>query len=349
MKILISIGIATLLLASCTKEGIKDGGRGNVIDFRATITKVSETNIQNFDEFTATAMYADGTRHFENEVFERLGLYFSSGIDYYWPSDGSTLYFYAWSPNTQKIGGTLTLSAEEKTLTGFTTNANISEQVDFISATSNGSISTAASGVELNFKHNLSQIEIKSRIGSVGYTYEIKGIRIANILSSGDFDFDTREWSNVSTLNTYSVEYSSKTLDELSTSLMKSNGDNAMFIPQDITPWDPVNDPTNEAKGAYIAVLARIKTTSGAKIYPLNGDFDWIAVPIGNNNITSWESGLRYIYTLDWSTGSGYVYPEKQEYEDGYEGIDIYTAGMKIMSTVLSLDATVNEWVEKPL
>ena len=344
MKRIITIGMAILTLAACTKDNLKENVKGNIIDFRAVLTKVAETNTQNFDEFVATALYEDGTRHFENEVFERLGQYYYSGTDYYWPTNGSTLYFYAWAPGMQKLGGTLTLSPEAKTLTGFTTNSNISDQVDFISAVGSGNSSTASMGVEMNFKHNLSQIEIKSRTANSGYIYEIKGVRIANVLSSGDFDFETGTWSNVGTKTSYSVEYSTRTLDELSTSLMKTNGDNAMLIPQDITPWDPVNDPTNTANGAYIAVLARISTTLGAKIYPLVGDYDWIAVPLGGGSTNSWESGLRYIYTLDWSTGGGYVYPEKPAYGNDYQGIDVFTAGKKIMSSAISLGVKVNSW-----
>ena len=344
MKRIITIALALLTLAACSKDYLKENDKGKVIDFRAALTKVAETNTQNFDEFVATAQYADGTCFFENEVFERLGQYYSSGTDYYWPTDGTTLYFYAWAPEMEKIGGTLTLNSTNKTLTGFTTNPNISEQVDFISAVGSGNINTAATGVELNFKHNLSQIEIKSRSEKGGYKYEIKGIRIANVLSSGDFDFETGTWSNVGTKTNYSVEYPSRTINEVSSSLMMTNGDNAMLLPQDITPWDPVIDPTNEAKGAYIAVLASISTTLGAKVYPLERDYDWIAVPLGNGIVNSWESGLKYVYTLDWSTGGGYVYLEKPDYGDDYQGIDIFTAGMKIMSSTIDLGINVNSW-----
>lgn len=333
------------MLAACATDDLKDNVTGNVIDFRATTTKATETTTLNFESFTCTALTSDGFYHFENEEFERTGSYYNSATEYFWPSDGSALSFYAWAPESDRTGGTLTITSSDKKLTGFTVNPNISDQIDFISAKAVGNGNDNASGMELNFNHNLSQIEVKSRSANTGYIYKIKGIRFGNILSSGDFDFETGTWSNLQTLSSYTVEYSTpKTIDELSTSLMKTNGDNAMFIPQDLTPWDPENDPTNTAKGAYIAILARITTNTNAIIYPLVGEYDWIAVPLGDANIGNWESGLRYIYTLDWSTGGGYVYPEKPAYGDGYTGVDIFVAGKKIMTSAIVLGLEVSGW-----
>ena len=341
------IGIAALMLAACTADGLKERSRGKVIDFRATTaTKVAETTTSNFDSFTCTAINSDGGYHFENEVFERIGgVYYYSATDYYWPSDGENLDFYAWSPAAENLPGTVSIDATDKKLTGFTADPDISEQVDFISATASGNGIDNASGLELNFSHNLSQIEVKSRSKNTGYIYKIKGVRFGNIFSTGDFDFETGEWSNITDKATYTVEYSTEyTIDELTTTVMKVNGDNAMFVPQEITSWDPVNDPTNTAAGAYIAVKARITTSTGIIIYPLEGDYDWVAVPIQTNTMSNWESGYRYIYTLDWSTGGGYVYPEKPAYGDDYTGIDIFDAGEQIMSTSISLGLVVHSW-----
>lgn len=345
MNRLMITGAVMLLLTACTTDNLKESSRGQKIDFRASTTKATEITIANFNSFICTAINENGDYHFIDEEFERLGSIYSSATDYYWPSDGSSLNFYAWSPSVEQLGGTLTITPTEQKLTGFTCNTDISSQVDFISSVCSGDKQNNASGVELSFSHNMSQIEVKTRSANPGYIYKIKGVRLGNILSSGDFDFETGTWSNISNLNTYTVEYANaRTIDELSTSLMKVNGDNAMLIPQDITPWDPESDPTNAAKGAYIAVKARITTTTGRIIYPLEGEYDWIAVPLGDGYVTNWESGLRYIYTLDWSTGGGYVYPEKPAYPDSYQGYDCFSAGDKIMSTPIVLGLSVSSW-----
>ena len=334
-----------MIMAACTTDNLKEDSRGQKIDFRASTTKATEITIANFNSFICTAINENGEYHFVDEEFERLGSFYSSATDYYWPSDGATLNFIAWSPSVEQLGGTMTVTPSEQKITGFACNPDISSQVDFISSVGSGNKQTCGSGMELSFSHNMSQIEIKTRSANPGYIYKITGIRLGNILSSGDFDFETSTWSNVSNLNTYTVEYANaRTIDELSTSLMKVNGDNAMLIPQDITPWDPENDPTNSAKGAYIAVKARITTDTGIVIYPLEGEYDWIAVPLGDGYVSNWESGLRYIYTLDWSTGGGYVYPEKPAYPDSYQGYDCFSAGDKIMSTPIVLGLSVGNW-----
>ena len=345
MKRLMITGAAMMIMAACTTDNLKENSRGQKIDFRASTTKATELTTANFNSFICTAINENGDFHFSDEEFERLGTYYSSATDYYWPSDGSTLNFYAWSPSVDQIGGTLSITATEQKLTGFTCNPDISQQVDFISSTGSGNKVNSVAGMELNFNHNMSQIEVKTRSANTGYIYSITGVRIGNVLSSGDFDLKTGTWSNLNTLNSYTVEYAeARTLDELSTSLMKVNGDNAMLIPQEVTPWDPENDPTNTAKGSYIAVKVRITTATGEIIYPLVGEYDWIAVPLGNGGVTNWESGLRYIYTLDWSTGGGYVYPEKPAYPADYEGKDCFDAGEKVMSTPMALGISVDGW-----
>jgi hypothetical protein len=84
---------------------------------------------------------------------------------------------------------------------------------------------------------------------------------------------------------------------------MKEEGNNAMLIPQQLIPWDPIADKTNDAKGAYLSVYAQITTKSGSRIYPKSAgmDYGWMAVPID----TKWEAGYKYVYTLDFTNGAG--------------------------------------------
>ena len=87
-----------------------------------------------------------------------------------------------------------------------------------------------------------------------------------------------------------------KTLDEAvkltadAVSLMA--GDNATLIPQQLTAWD-TDEQENASKGAYIAVLVKITTKSGAQVYPFasdptdaNAGYAWAAIPVS----TLWEA-----------------------------------------------------------
>ena len=70
-----------------------------------------------------------------------------------------------------------------------------------------------------------------------------------------------------------------------------------MLIPQNL-----------ENTEAYIAVCVQIKTKDGALVYPrpttdnlISAEYEWVYVPID----TEWESGYRYVYTLDFTNGAG--------------------------------------------
>ena len=98
---------------------------------------------------------------------------------------------------------------KRQTLTSFSPKDNIAEQVDLIYATATGKKSTnEANGVKLDFKHMLSQIEIKAKNDNKGYVYKVKGVKIAYIKKQGNLNFDKavsetatekeNAWSNLS-------------------------------------------------------------------------------------------------------------------------------------------------------
>ncbi len=331
---------AVLALVSCTADHLKEQNKGRVIDFHIATTRATETTAANFTSFEVTALNPEGNAWFTEEEFTKDGEYFYSATDHYWPSDGTQLTFYAYSPVSSSINGTVLIDAEKQVVTGFSVEDDITDQIDFISATATGDVNNSASGVELTFNHNLAQIEIKARNSNSGYVYKVTGVRLGNITSDGEFDFKTSEWSTGHTKKNYTAEYTTpKELSILSTSLMDPTGNNAMFIPQTITPWDTESDPTNTGKGAYIAVKIQITTAVGARIYPLVNDYDWVAVPV---ETIEWEAGYRYVYTLDFSKSGGYVYPEKEAPAEG--STDTFVAGDRVMGDQMRLGVKVEYW-----
>lgn len=90
-----------------------------------------------------------------------------------------------------------------------------------------------------------------------------------------------------------------------------------MLIPQTLTPWSPTGDPDNVAREAYLSVLIQITTADGAQVYPFPSDtkkdengqkrqYAWASIPLSG----TWEAGKKYVYTLDFSNGAGYVDPD---------------------------------------
>ena len=325
-----------MALASCAKDGVKEVNNGRAIDFRvATQTRATETTTANLSTFYVTAIDKKGSNYFTNAAFTKIEEYFSSSPAYYWPGDGSDLTFYAYAPAAETLGATVSIDNTAKTLAGFSPAAEFADQKDFVTATATGNKTNETSGVALTFDHQLTQIEVKARNANEAYVYKIKGVRIAQPLSKANFDFTTKQWTPTTDKAIYQIQYSNEiTLNTYGQCIMKTEGDNAMLIPQQLVAWDPENDKTNTAKGAYLSVYAQIETAEGSRVYPnVDGmEYAWLAVPID----TKWEAGYKYVYTLDFTNGAGYSDPL-----DGPE------TGGSVLGGAIKFTMEVNPWGDK--
>lgn len=327
-KNLFFAAMATLAMVSCSQEeqaGLEQNGRG--IDFRAALaTRATETTTANLSSFWVTAIDANNANYFTDQAFTKDGNYFTSSPAYYWPE--GTVNFYAYSPSATDLGGTLTINNTTKTLADFSPAAAIADQKDFVTAHATGNKGdNEASGVELTFKHQLSQIEVKAKNANEGYVYEVMGVRIGQPISKGSFDFGTPAWTLGTDKTVYEVTYTTeKTLTATAQSIM-GDGGNAMLIPQQLVKWD-TTDKNNTAKGAYLSVKVNITTASGAKVYE-----GWAAVGIATN----WEAGKKYVYVLDFSNGAGNVDPTEPE-----------KPGEPILGQAIKFTVNVSEWISNP-
>lgn len=305
----ILMGLAVWAFVSCSHDEIKDVYRENTIDFRVAIdTRAEETTNENIESFSVTALDEDGKSYFSNIEFsddaETVERIFTSEESYYWPISGN-LYFYAYSPSD--LSGSLVIDGTAKTLTGFTPSAAIGDQVDFITAKAVGNKAQNAEGVALEFNHQLSQIAIVAKNGNQGYVYNVKGVRIGQVASSGTFDFDGESWSDLGAKTDYETTYDTPILlDSDAEDIMGPEG-NAMLIPHEFTGWDVENDKPNTGAGTYIAVYVNIETSQGVPVFPdTDGEYAWVAVSIEN----TWDPGYKYTYILDFTTGAGFIDPE---------------------------------------
>lgn len=337
--------LAVVAMASCSKDASTEMNTGRGIDFRAAMgTRATEVTTASIQQFYVTALDKNSANFFTDVEFTKDGAYFVSSPLYYWPSDGSNLSFYAYSPSAADLNASVSIDGASKTLTDYAPAAAIADQQDLISATATGNKDNEASGVALTFSHRLSQIEMKGKNTHEGYVYKIQGVRIGQPVSKGTFDFGTSAWSLGGDKANYELTYAGEevTLGAEAASLMSDAG-NAMLLPQALTAWDPATDKTNTNKGAYLAVLINITTKDGARVYPAEavGEYDWAAVAIDTN----WEAGKKYVYTLDFSNGAGQVDPEKPTPEDPDE--DPFNPGDDIIgSDGIKFTVTVTDWAE---
>lgn len=186
--------------------------------------------------------------------------------------------------------------------------------------------------MELTFDHRLTQIEIQAKSENEAYVFQISGVRIGQPVSKGSFDFSTNDWTLGSDKTIYEETYSSpKTLGADPVNIMGDEG-NAMLIPQQLIAWDPDGDAANSKAGAYISVKLQINTIAGAQVYPFpsNADCIWAAIPINDN----WVAGKKYIYTLDFTHGGGYVDPQNPD-----PGEPVFGGPIKFQVNVTDWDA----------
>lgn len=356
--------IVLLAITSCSQDELRETVPMDQIGFRTpSMTKASELLADDLEEcgFYVSALLesenADESKSYSpyinNEHFTWSLESYISQTAHYWPSDGSYLQFYAFTPASTEFSVEKPEYEDGKVmiLEGFKPAEEISEQDDFVVAEIRTNKNEASDDIErggiyLEFNHALSQIEINAKNTHSRYQVQVMGVRLGNIPTGASYRFGDNQnrWAFAQTPETADytgTRESAITLPNYPISIMKASGDNAMVIPQQLTAWDPTN-PTST--GAYIGVLVNIKvkaTENGdftAQAYPAVKDaFDWVAIPID----TKWEAGKRYSYTLDFSEGAGYVAPDLTDNTNN-------TPGTRIGNDI-EFNVTIDDWTEETI
>ncbi len=217
-----------------------------------------------------------------------------------WPDQGretdelTFFAFYPELPSGAKLVNNSSASVFDYKLQGFRVNAEIADQVDFVTACATGNMATNAFyPISLRFAHQLSRIEVNAWSAHKTCDIEIAGIRFGGIGVEGTFAFSNTEtggaWYGEPTERGI-VEYIFKPEDRIISLLNSSTGvstnkeegavsimgskigdDNncAMLIPSTYPKWDAEGDGRNAANKMYISVLLRITdVTVNAGIKP---------------------------------------------------------------------------------
>ena len=359
------ISMTMLALISCTNDEVIQINNGQKIDFHIGMeTRATVLDQGSLNEFYVTALTEKGEPYFSDIKFTKGNdNYFTSAKEYYWPSTGD-LHFFAYYPSAETLGSTISITEANKTLTGYTPSAEISEQLDFITAKTVGNKANNSTGVALEFNHQLSQIEIKGLNKNEGYIIDVKAISIRNVIKTGDFDFGLSLWnlnSDEEDIVSYDIEFSNAIrLDETAQSLMGDEG-NAMLIPQKRPKWIASeatttseengeddgstgegeasgNEEQTSTNGSYLAFKIRVTTESGVLIYPLEGDenlYAWVAYPLAFD----WEPGYKYSYNCDFTDGLGVIAPNNPDNPD-----NPYNPGDEVYGGKIAVDVDFETW-----
>lgn len=384
-KNLFILAAAALVFTGCSNDETVEVNKGNAISFRTAVsTRAQETTTANLQSFNVTAIHGtdvmmNAVEFNKGDAGENGAVIFTSTPEYHWPADDKNVTFYAVSPLTElkvqsKNENGVTIDATTQSVEEFTPADKFKDQIDFISAKATGNKNTGSSAVELNFKHNLAQIEIQAKNTNSIYTYKIAGIKIARVKPTNAFNLATEQWNDLTSAandKTYDIRWAQPiTLDgESENSVLltfnsENKEENAMLIPQKLTAWVMSGETDNN--GSYIAILVNVTESNGTttkQIYPATeGKYNWLAVGID----TEWEAGNKYTYTLDLSDGAGQVDPERkadvdvdnvdnktedEKYDPENPGEepdapadDPFTPGQELLGDPIKFSVTVTNW-----
>lgn len=256
--------------------------------------------------------------------------------------------------------------------TSYSVPADIDAQNDLVMAYNTGTrAANASAGIALNFKHLLSQIQIKATNNAADVKQvEVIGVKLSNVPvtstltvpSTADFvpAWSAPDAASAKTMGAFRATDDAGTAVTLTAAAqdVMFGHDFFMVLPQTIAAADLSSTTTT---GFYISLLVRItRVADGSAIYPDDNTkyaYTSVALPV------EWEAGKRYVYTLNFYTtdsGAGQIDPNPDDNgegdtptggDDGKKDDDPGQPGAASDDTdvlPLAFTVTVEDWIEVP-
>lgn len=343
VKLLGMVAMFSVALASCTNDELKEVYQGEEISFTTRMTRAVPTTTENLQAFKVWAHAENYENMFMSDYLAKRiegGNFFSvdhEGGAIFWPSGVNNIDFWAYGPfdkNGTGVAVTPAITKIGQALNGFVAEPSLekggNEHQDLIVAYTQANHSgTAGTTVSLNFKHALSQIEVKAKCPSTDKTVKIKGAWLMNVAKGGNLAFsadksteDYMLWTTSGSAN-YGVTFKEPTSLQSSQFIHLIGGttDNTslMLVPQTGTAWHK----SNANNGVYILLLCRVEATHLGTEHVGSGD-NAVGGPITVDKVegththqlfpyaTAYDDS-KYGYTCvaiapDWVHGKKYVY-----------------------------------------
>jgi len=360
-----------LLLTACSNDSteVEAGDSQSAIRFHSSVQgmtrstyKADLSNLVSFKVAAVSNVASPEVYFAPMEVTHEADGTWRNTITYYWPPQA--LKFYAYAP----IDLPVNITGHIQQLSDFTIASKPVDQKDIITAWGQGvrvAPPETNGPVSLNFRHALSQIEVRASNPS-DTRVDVLGVKICRIPSTGTMtmpqaadEFSTwrlavgSEKDYVIKGDTKAGEGDSRAVVTMENSTevhsIMFGQEGWLMIPQTLTPWS--SGPT--ADGAYISVLCQIHDGSGRLLYPdEEGKYGFTSVAID----TTWEPGHRYIYTLNFFGNGGSAglidpnptSPDDPTHED--EEIDITPGGNRpggdiVVNSPITFTVDITDWV----
>ena len=347
----LAVALSAVALVACNNEDVLEVNQGRGISFQVATeasTRATATTTSTIGNFKVWG-FTDGKTLMNGLEVSKDGDDWTYDGTIFWPA--TDVDFYSVSP-AENCGGTVSITKDAQKITGFTVNTDQSKQVDLLYAVNKDETKDdhAASAVNINFRHALSQIVFKAKNTNKNLKVIIKGVKIGNIKKAGDFTYPTQAttpqntsadgtivattqgtWSNVSTTTTFEAGITELTLDGVKDAQNLTTTDEDVYtgalfmIPQELTAWDPSTTGALNSSNTGVYFLVDCQILSGTnkdiQVWPSEADETFAEIAVPANTLT-WEQGKKYVYTFIFGEGAGYEPGEEPNPDPTLVGID---------------------------
>lgn len=348
-SLLLYLGAATLLMASCTSEqspsvNIADA---SVIDFDVYTSKVASraasTTNSTFTEFTVYGYQDDASIDWStapSELMSDITVSRSEGGDddswttsssVLWPDEDTYVLFYGYSPGSAATYSAAITVGPSLAFTQSTTNA---DQSDLLVAKSDNIVALADglnSRVPLTFTHALSKISFTAKVSSNLKVY-ITSVSIEGINSEGSYSFDNASWSSLGTKTEFPIVVNSTAtagIDATSYTSITDTDGAIMIIPQTLSAWTLTSDPGNTEDNCRLKIVYQLVNTSDSSDIVASGTTAYLPMALDVALNGQYSINLEFGDGSSSSGGGGYD-------DDGDPIID--------NSNIISFTTTFNDW-----
>lgn len=334
------VALSALALTACVNDETIEVNPGDALTFRATsgnATKSQITTTSTISDFKVWGYYQNEAEKQSNVPFmeaqqvNKNGDVWTYSPTRFWPESG-TIDFYSVSPASVNAS----ISGSSRKIENYTVNTDVSKQIDLLYAVNKdcSKAENGHSGVQVNFRHALSQIVFKAKSSNEAIVVDIKGVTLVNAKTTGTFtyptkttspyddpestDYDTEindgtsalsgtwgTWALESATDNYAAGVTEKkNIGSTAVDLTTAGSGELLLLPQTLTAWNPANGASDP--GSRFLINCKIWNVSGKekiRIWPAEDEYSEVAISVE----ATWKQGKKYVYTFVFGDGAGYT------------------------------------------
>ncbi len=356
-KSMFLMAVAAMTLVSCSQDEVLDIQK-DAISFNVVADKASRgTVIESAADISEFAVYGFSGANVFMEGDNGAGKKITKDEDawtysptQFWPTEAS-IDFYSVYP------AAITMDKTAKTIT-YTVKDVVSQQEDLLYAVNKGCTkeTSGTDGVNVNFRHALSQIVFKAMNTNSTLKVQIDGVKIVKLRNAGTLNLeettttndpdlsdeitgtdrndqtdtgDTEtntgwgKWTSLSGEATYNAVVTNAVLDKVNEVKDLAVADPMLLLPQHLSPATiNANNKLEASKGSYFAISCKVwNVVNGVEtlLWPATDEYKDVLIPVSSPDKVKDGNGDEQ---PGWKQGKKYIYTFKFGEGAGYEPVD---------------------------